>query len=111
MAGPLARSAAWFSMGQPTGTAFVLLMIPGTLLGAARSVLLAGEFHWVTPAGERVGAYLTGGASMGFGAVLAGGCNIGQGLSGAATPSLTSLLAVAGIVGGMSLGMMWVCRR
>ena len=47
---------------------------------------------------------------MGFGAVLAGGCNIGQGLSGAATLSATSLLAVAEILSGMVLGMYWVSR-
>jgi hypothetical protein len=47
---------------------------------------------------------------MGVGALLAGGCNIGQGLTGAATLSVTSLLAVAGILGGMGLGMVWVGR-
>ena len=54
--------------------------------------------------------YLGGGGLMGTGALLAGGCNIGQGLSGAATLSATSLLAVAGILAGMSLGMVWVSR-
>lgn len=47
---------------------------------------------------------------MGVGAVLAGGCNIGQGLTGAATLSLTSLLAVSGILGGLLLGLLWVER-
>lgn len=110
MAGPLARSVAWLSMNQPTGSAFVLFLVPGVLFGALASAIVSGEFRWVAPAGERVSAYLAGGALMGFGAVLAGGCNIGQGLSGAATLSLTSLLAVAGILGGMSLGMAWISR-
>ena len=110
MAGPLARTVAWFSMGQPTGTAFTLSLVPGTLLGALAAAALSGEFRWVAPASGRVAAYLAGGAFMGFGAVLAGGCNIGQGLSGAATLSVSSLLAVAGILAGMSLGMYWVSR-
>ncbi len=110
MAGPLARSSAWFSMGQPTGTAFTLFLVPGTLLGALAAAVFSGEFRWVAPASGRVAAYLAGGGLMGFGAVLAGGCNIGQGLSGAATLSVTSLLAVAGILGGMSLGMYWFSR-
>jgi hypothetical protein len=37
---------------------------------------------------------------MGVGGVTALGCSIGQGLSGISTLSLSSLLAVAGIVAG-----------
>lgn len=107
---PLARSLAWFAMGQPTGSGFALFLVPGTLIGALVAALAAGEFRWVAPAGGRVAAYLAGGAFMGVGALLAGGCNIGQGLTGAATLSVTSLLAVAGILGGMWLGMVWVGR-
>ncbi len=110
VAGPLARSAAWLSTGQLTGTAFVLSLVPGALLGAFASAVLSREFRWIPPASDRVGAYLGGGGLMGTGALLAGGCNIGQGLSGAATLSATSLLAVAGILAGMSLGMVWVSR-
>ncbi len=110
LAGPLARGAAWFSMGQLTDTEFVLYLLPGTLLGALAAAVFSGEFRWVAPASGRVAAYLAGGGLMGFGAMLAGGCNIGQGLTGAATLSVSSLLAVAGILAGMSLGMYWVSR-
>ncbi|MCG6861784.1 MAG: YeeE/YedE family protein [Chromatiaceae bacterium] len=110
VAGPLARSAAWLSVGWSTGTAFSLALIPGALLGALAAAVVAGEFHWIPPASDRVGAYLGGGALMGFGAAMAGGCNIGQGLTGLATLSATSLLAVAGIFAGMSLGLFWVSR-
>ena len=92
------------------GTAFALFLVPGTLLGALATTVFTGEFRWVAPASGRVAAYLAGGVFIGFGAVLAGGCNIGQGLSGAATLSVTTLLAVAGILDGMSLGMYWVSR-
>jgi hypothetical protein len=47
---------------------------------------------------------------MGFGAMIAGGCNIGQGLTGLSTLSVTSLLAVFGIFAGMLLGLFWVGR-
>lgn len=110
LAAPLARTATWFATGQHMGSAFALLLVPGTLLGACLAALVAGEFRWVAPASDRVAAYLSGGAFMGFGALLAGGCNIGQGLTGAATLSVSSLLAVAGIVGGMTLGMHWISR-
>ena len=39
MAGPLARSVAWFSMGQATGTAFALFLVPGLALFALELVL------------------------------------------------------------------------
>ena len=107
---PLARSVAWFTMGQLSGGGFALLLVPGMLLGAFAAAVISGEFRWVAPAGERVAAYLAGGAFMGVGALLAGGCNIGQGLTGAATLSASSLLAFAGILGGMMLGMAWVAR-
>ena len=110
MAAPLARTAAWLAMGQPTGTAFALFLVPGVLLGAMAGAFFSGELRWVAPAGDRVAAYLGGGGLMGFGAVIAGGCNIGQGLSGVATLSMTSLLAAAGIVAGMLAGLRWVSR-
>jgi hypothetical protein len=48
---------------------------------------------------------LSGGTLKGMGAILAGGCNIGQGLSGISTLSLGSLLAVMSIALGMCLGI------
>jgi len=107
---PLARGLTWLVMDQLTGSGFALFLVPGMLLGAFAAAVVSGEFRWVAPAGERVAAYLVGGAFMGVGALLAGGCNIGQALTGAATLSASSLLAVAGILGGMMLGMAWVGR-
>ena len=72
-AAPLARSVAWFAMGQPTGSAFALFLVPGTLLGALAAAIMAGECRFVAPAGERVGAYLAGG-------LHGGGCPAGGGL-------------------------------
>jgi uncharacterized membrane protein YedE/YeeE len=111
VAGPLARGAVYLAMGQPTGNLFALCLVPGMLLGALGSALLTGNFRWSAPAGDRVGAYLAGGILMGIGAVLAGGCNVGQGLSGIATTSLSSFLAVAGILLGMLGGLRWLERQ
>jgi len=110
MAAPLARTATWITMGQSTGSAFALFLIPGVLVGALTAAIFSRELRWVAPASDRVPAYLGGGAMMGFGAVLAGGCNIGQGLSGVATLSVSSLLALTGIVAGMLAGLHWVTR-
>lgn len=110
VAGPLARTFAWLSMHQSTGTLFSLLFIPGVLAGSLASSLLSGPFRWIAPDGSRVGACIGGGALMGVGAVLAGGCNIGQGITGVATVSASSLLAATGILGGMLLGL-WNMHR
>ena len=45
---------------------------------------------------------------MGIGAILSGGCNIGQGLSGVSTVSIKALIAVTAIVAGMRLGLAWI---
>ena len=44
--------------------------------------------------------YGAGGAMMGMGGVLAGGCTVGAGLSGGAMLSLSALLALAAIISG-----------
>jgi len=42
--------------------------------------------------------------------VFAGGCNIGQGLTGMSTLSISALLAVIGIGTGMRIGLVWLMR-
>lgn len=70
-------------------------LVPGVFLGAAVMALVSGEF-----AIQRFGPdvpmerYLVGACLMGFGAMLAGGCAVGAGLSGGAVFSLTAWLAV-----------------
>ncbi|MDJ0808237.1 MAG: YeeE/YedE family protein [Gammaproteobacteria bacterium] len=110
VAGPLARGTTYLITGQLTGSGFALFLLLGLLLGASTSALLNREFRWVAPAGDRVGTYLTGGALMGVGAIFAGGCNIGQGLTGVATLSLQSLLAMTGILLGMWLTLLRMQR-
>ena len=90
---------------------FGLCLIPGMIGGAFISAIISGDFRWVAPGGERVGAYLTGGFLMGVGAILAGGCNIGQGLTGMATLSLQSIIAVTGIIAGFSVVLAVMHRR
>ncbi|WP_209507512.1 MULTISPECIES: YeeE/YedE family protein [unclassified Ruegeria] len=74
---------------------FGIGLVPGVAIGAAFSAVLSGEwkieqFGPDTPM-ER---YLVGAVLMGFGAMLAGGCAVGAGLSGGSALSLTAWLAV-----------------
>ncbi|MCP4409968.1 MAG: YeeE/YedE family protein [Gammaproteobacteria bacterium] len=105
IAGPLARGAAYLTTGQVTGTGFAVFLILGVFIGAFGSAVVTKRFRWSPPDGSRVGVYLSGGALMGAGAVLAGGCNIGQGLTGVATGSAGSALALLGILVGLLLGL------
>ena len=73
----------------------------GVIAGAFVSARLAGvaRFEGFRQVDD-LKRHLTGGALMGFGAVLGLGCSIGQGLTGMATVSLGSVLTLAGIVVG-----------
>lgn len=70
-------------------------LVPGVFVGSAVLSILTGQFRlqrFETDTGmER---YLIGAALMGFGAMLAGGCAVGAGVSGGAILSITALVAV-----------------
>ncbi len=70
-------------------------LIGGVLVGALALTLLRGQFVWQSFSSPReTGRYLTGGAMMGLGGVLAGGCTVGAGLSGVPTLSVAAILAL-----------------
>lgn len=95
------------STAVPAG--FGSALIGGALLGALASALLGGRFTWVSfgSPGE-TGRYMTGGALMGFGGVLAGGCTVGAGLAGVPTLSFAAILALASIAaGGVLANLAW----
>lgn len=76
-------------------------LIGGVLLGALAAALLSGGFRWQSFASPaETGRYLAGGAMMGFGGALAGGCTVGAGLSGLPTLGLSAILALAAICAG-----------
>lgn len=111
VSGPLARASLYLvSPSQPT-LAFGVPMIVGMLFGALLSALVGRDFHWVAPQPEQVGPNLLGGLMMGVGAIFAGGCNIGNGLTGMSTAALAPLVAMGAIFVGMLLGLAWVQRR
>jgi uncharacterized membrane protein YedE/YeeE len=74
---------------------FGIGLVPGVFVAAAAAAILFREWKL-----ERFGAdtpmekYLAGAVLMGFGAMLAGGCAVGAGVSGGAVFSTTALLAV-----------------
>lgn len=75
-----------------------IVSVVGVVAGSAAMALSTRSFRWEGFGGPGdVGSHLAGAALMGVGGVTAMGCTIGQGLSGLATLSATSIVAVAAI--------------
>jgi uncharacterized membrane protein YedE/YeeE len=80
---------------QGRSLSFDIGLIPGVLMGSFFAAWLSREFKLEGFAQiANVGRYLTGGALMGFGAILAGGCAVGAGVSGASVFSLTAWIVL-----------------
>ena len=85
----------------------MLPLAAGTVLGALATALARGEFRLerFTAAGD-LRRHLVGGAADGRAAgTLALGCTIGQGLTGVATLSPGSFLALGGMLAGAWWGV------
>ena len=111
VSGPLARLANLVTAGDIPRLSFAMSFVFGVAGGAFVYALAARGFHIVHVRGEGVPRIVGGAALMGIGATFAGGCNIGQGLSGVSTLSLESLLTVTGILLGITLVVKWMERR
>jgi len=86
------------ALGLPGFGAATLL---GALAGAALTALAMGRFRLTTFADPADTMRNLGGAAlMGVGGVAAGGCTIGQAVTGISTLALGSLLTILGIVAG-----------
>jgi uncharacterized protein len=86
-------------LGIFTGTwgVFFILAVP---FGAWLSAVGLKEFKWKTPPAKEVLTVFFGSILMGIGAVIAGGCNLGHGVTGMSTMSLSSLVAITSIMLG-----------
>ncbi len=83
--------------GQPLK--FDLGLVPGVAMGALLSALLWREWKLEGfSGGLSMRRYIVGAMLMGFGGMLAGGCAVGAGVSGAAVFTLTAFV---------TLGAMW----
>lgn len=83
---------------------FAIATVFGVVFGSYISAVISRTFNWVAPPLEQFKYNLVGGLLMGFGAVLALGCNIGQGLSGFSTLSAGSILTMSFILIGAISG-------
>jgi uncharacterized protein len=107
-------SGEWLGYFSDTSRRLTLgvVSVAGVLVGAFADARLSGRFRWE---GFRdvsdLGHHLVGAVLMGVGGVAAGGCTVGQGMSGLSTLALGSFVAVAAIVGGAALGVRYQAWR
>ncbi|PTW63343.1 sulfur transporter [Breoghania corrubedonensis] len=79
-------------------------LVPGVFLGSALAALMAREWRIVGfHDGPSMRRYLLGAALMGFGGMLAGGCAVGAGITGASVFAVTAWVALSAI--WLSAGM------
>lgn len=92
-----------------------IVSVVGVVLGSFVYAAATRSFHWEGfSSTQDTALHLVGAVLMGVGGVTAMGCTVGQGLSGLSTLSLTSLLAVTGIVVGAVAALrfqLWLVMR
>jgi uncharacterized protein len=114
---PMAYTLDWLILFSDTSKVLTLgvVTVVGVVVGSFLQSMFSRSFRWEGFRDTRDTAlHLVGATCMGVGGVTAMGCTVGQGLSGLSTLSLTSLIAVAGIVAGAWLGFrfqVWLIER
>jgi uncharacterized protein len=104
---PMAYTLDWLMLFSDSSKTLSISVVAvfGVVCGSALCALTHRSFRWEGFSGTRDTAlHLCGAVLMGVGGVTALGCTVGQGLSGLSTLSLTSMIAVLGIVLGALLG-------
>lgn len=83
---------------------FDLGLVPGVVVGSFVAAALFGELRLEGfSGGASMRRYIVGAMCMGFGGMLAGGCAVGAGLSGAAIFTLTSWVTLFAMWGAAAL--------
>jgi uncharacterized membrane protein YedE/YeeE len=107
-------SAEMLMRAMSTGTAprfgFDAGLLPATFFGSWVGAVIGGDFRWEGFKSEnKLGHYLIGALLMGFGAVMAGGCTVGAGMTGGSVFALTAWLTLIAI--GLGACMAWRLHR
>ena len=103
VSGPLARLGYIFISGRIPGLSYAISFVIGIAIVSFIYAIVRGRFSVTMPAKGMAKMAIIGGSLMGIGSIMAYGCNIGQGLTGISTLSMESLLAVIGMVVGISI--------
>ncbi len=110
--GPSANTLMYF-LSRNAVMGFDVGLVPGVFLGSFVASFVTGEFRFQGFEGEgNMRRAMTGAALMGFGGMLAGGCSIGNGVTGTSIFTGTSWLALTCMwVGAMATDYLVDQRR
>lgn len=86
-----------------------LSFLVAIVLGSAIAAGMRGGWWVRGESARRLAGLFVGGLLLGAGAIVAGGCNLGHGLSGVAQLNVSSFVAVASMIAGVGLAR-WVRR-
>lgn len=96
--GPSADTLMLFLSHPGSMIDFDVGLVPGVFFGAFMAALLTGELELQGfEGGSSMRRYLAGAALMGFGGMLAGGCAVGAGVTGASIFALTAWVTLFSI--------------
>lgn len=110
---PASESLDWLSSpGSLHLVSFGMAAMLGVIAGAAAWFVARGEWRLgFFSSWREFGRYTLGGTLMGIGGIIAMGCSVGQGLSGASTLAVGSLIATVGIILGALITLkLWFYR-
>jgi len=108
---PIADTLQYGMLSTGLTLNFGIVTVAGVFAGSLVTALVTRRFHWEGYTSPRHMLRSAGGAAlMGAGGATALGCSVGQGLTGLSTLSLSSFVAVAGILLGSAAGLRGVLR-
>ena len=103
---PVADTLQYAMLSTGLTLNFGIAIVVGVLTGSLATSLLTGRFRVEGYASaDHMMRSISGAALMGIGGAMAYGCSVGQGLTGLSTLSLSSVIAVAGILTGAAVGL------
>lgn len=105
-AAPVGETLLYLMTASGNTLSFGIGSVAGVLVGAFIGSLFKGHFRWEACEDPReLRRQILGAVLMGGGAVIAGGCSIGQGISAFSVLALTAPITLACIVIGAYIGL------
>lgn len=108
---PIADALQYVMLSTGSTLNFGIVTVFGVFAGSLNTAIATGRFQlegYRSP--QHMLRSASGAALMGAGGVMAFGCSVGQGLTGLSTLSLSSFIAIAGIMLGTGAGLRGALR-
>ena len=103
---PIGETVLFAMLSSGLGLSFGVGSVAGVWIGAFIGSLIKGHFRWEACEDPReLRRQIFGAVLMGFGAVIATGCTIGQGISAFSLLSYSAPITLAAIFAGCALGL------